>query len=167
MFILLVFGRRYLTSIEVELYGGLSSRIVILYLLLLSRVIRGASILDYLNYIPIYGYITPFERLITTIPYESLPVNIDFYTIFISTWLILTIFILYLLYLGARYQVKALKICYSTAIILNAFTILPITIFMPGYMSILGMIQVIFWIFTLQRLIDISKKSGNKKINIQ
>ena len=152
MLILYIFGHKYLTSIEVELYGGLSSRFLLLTDLL---VIKNISIEIF--GIPYYGFITPIEW---TIIFMLAPVTESIYrlssfilnTIVILSSLFIIILYLYLIFIGRKFQEEAMKIYYLIAIIIGfIFSIGALT---SRFLAYIGGLQLLFVAFTAYRWIN-------------
>jgi hypothetical protein len=120
MLALFIFGHRYLTGIDIELYGGLSGRF-----LLLADVFIIKHISIEIFGIPYYGFIAPIEWTIISM---LAPLMESIYRLFIfilNTVVVLSslfiiILYLYLLFFGRRFQEKTMKIYYLIAIIIGS-----------------------------------------------
>jgi len=158
MLILYLFGRRYLTDIDIELYSGLSGRII-----LLASLITGGGPFLILSTIPFYGFIAPIEfyvfLTVDFILYDYMGINIGltiYNILLLLTILSIVTLYVYLIFFGRRFQEKTMKIYYLIVIIIGF-------IFVIGglgsrFFAYLGLLQFIFVAATVARWLSRFKR---------
>ena len=168
MILLFIFGSKYLSSIDIELYGGLSGRII-----LLASLIVGNDYLLIFSATPFYGFITPlelyaFSSIANSVLYEYMRTSIGltiYNTLLILTILSIVTFYLYLIFFGRGFQEKVMKIYYIIAIIFGF--IFSIGAFKSRFLAYLGGLQLLFVFATMVRLFSqfkIGNVNHDKKI---
>jgi len=158
MLLLLPFKNKYVPFTDIELYGGISSRFMLLIIFLMSYR-HGASPLPIsLVPAPSYGYTAPMEYYIPIILCRFLNCSrsrIIFSGTFYIIWSVLMTTCLYLLFWGRKYQYKAIKIFYPIVIAINLILII---FFSPApYYVVLAPLQFTYLIANSYRLKKIYK----------
>lgn len=165
MLILFICGRRYLSSIDIELYGGLSSR----FLILVGMFVIGTNTYKILYEIPFYGFIAPIESYIILDIGILLSNYIGFTSLYIYDIIIIlsslsmAMLYLYLIFVGKKYQEKAVKVYYLIVVILGSITL--VGGLGSRFQAYVGVIQIPFVLATLVRWLSNLIKEGGRQVS--
>ncbi len=158
MLILLPFKNKYVPFTDIELYGGISSRFMLLMIFIMSYRYDASPLTISLVPAPSYGYTAPIEYYIPILLCGFLNCfrsRTIFSVTFCIIWSVLMTTCLYLLFWGRKYKYKAIKIFYPVVIALNI--ILIILFSRAPYYVVLAPIQSIYLIANSYRLREIYK----------
>jgi hypothetical protein len=160
---MLPFKNRFIDLDEIELYAGLSSKMIFVAPILISQS-QDFYWRYYFEYYtlylsPVYGFITPFE-LIPSIILTIITGDLSFLTndqliIFLSI-IFLAMYIYTLYFAKPSYRKVTFKFVYTASIIVNLF-ILVITITAP-FFGVIGIIQLPLLIANIYRYKQTSDK---------